>query len=193
MARKKGINDQEVLMRMRQVFKNYGYDNASLTLLSKETGLAKAGLYHHFPNGKVSMAEAVLDDVGQWVRDNVLAVLNSEMPPRLRLQQMILALIELYEEDSKSCLIGLFSYGTALNHFQVRLANSLELLIKGITKTLIDAGIDKTTARNRSEQAVMLIQGALVVARVMNSNQIFLKTMNEVPGNLLKPNDSMIN
>lgn len=193
MARKKGIDDQEVLMRMRQVFKNYGYDNASLTLLSKETGLAKAGLYHHFPNGKVSMAEAVLDDVGQWVRDNVLAVLNSEMPPRLRLQQMILALIELYEEDSKSCLIGLFSYGTALNHFQVRLANSLELLIKGITKTLIDAGIDKTTARNRSEQAVMLIQGALVVARVMNSNKIFLKTMNEVPDNLLKPNDSMIN
>lgn len=192
MARHKTIKEQDVLLRMRQVFKEHGYDNASLSLLAKQTGLAKAGLYHHFPNGKLSMAEAVLDDVGQWTQDHVISVLESEIPPKLRLQKIISALIQLYEEDSKSCLIGLFSYGEALKHFQIRLASSLEQLIKGITKTLVDAGIEETTARSRSEQTVMLIQGALVVCRVMDSNQIFLQTMNEIPNNLLKPVDSII-
>lgn len=187
MARNKGIDGQEVLLRMRQVFKHYGYDNASLSVLSKETGLAKAGLYHHFPNGKVSMAEAVLDDIGQWVKVNVIAVLESEILPEIRLKKMVSALIELYEEDTKSCLIGLFSYGEALEHFQIHLANSLKSLMNGITKVLVDAGIEEKIAKSRSEQAVMLIQGALVVGRVMNSTDIFLKTMNDLPDDLLKP------
>lgn len=38
-----------------RTFIRYGYDGASVRLLAAASGLSKASLYHHFPNGKPAM------------------------------------------------------------------------------------------------------------------------------------------
>ncbi|MEM8810542.1 MAG: TetR/AcrR family transcriptional regulator, partial [Cyanobacteria bacterium P01_G01_bin.38] len=37
------------IAKLTPVFRRYGYEGASLSMLSKATGLGKASLYHHFP------------------------------------------------------------------------------------------------------------------------------------------------
>ena len=49
MARKTTVDDDELLEKLTKVFTSYGYDGASLTILSSATGLKRASLYHRFP------------------------------------------------------------------------------------------------------------------------------------------------
>ena len=43
-----------------QLFRQHGYDGATLSKISQVTGLGKASLYHHFPKGKDEMVQEVL-------------------------------------------------------------------------------------------------------------------------------------
>ena len=49
MARPQSVQDQDLMQRLSCVFRDVGYDGASLSILSEATGLKKASLYHRFP------------------------------------------------------------------------------------------------------------------------------------------------
>ena len=65
------INEDELLDRLTDVFRTYGYEGASLSRISEVTGLQRASLYHRFPGGKEDMAKAVLSRAGQWLINRV--------------------------------------------------------------------------------------------------------------------------
>jgi AcrR family transcriptional regulator len=46
----------DTLPTLAEVFREHGYEDASLSLLSQATGLGKGSLYHFFPGGKEEMA-----------------------------------------------------------------------------------------------------------------------------------------
>ena len=73
---------------LMRLFRQYGYDGATLSKISQATGLGKASLYHHFPGGKDQMVEVVLDYLECWLDQNVVQTLNSSGEPLFRLQQM---------------------------------------------------------------------------------------------------------
>jgi AcrR family transcriptional regulator len=50
----------EMLGRLLDLFRDNGFDGASLSDISDATGLGKSSLYHHFPNGKEEIALQVL-------------------------------------------------------------------------------------------------------------------------------------
>jgi TetR/AcrR family transcriptional regulator, lmrAB and yxaGH operons repressor len=50
-----------------------------------------------------------------------------------------------------------------------------------------DAGIAPTTAHQRAEEAIALIQGALVLTRGLNDPKIFERILNQMPNTLLRP------
>lgn len=54
------MSKEEVIAQLTKVFRQYGYEGATLARLSEATGLGKASLYHHFPKGKEEMAAVVL-------------------------------------------------------------------------------------------------------------------------------------
>ena len=90
------IPKEEVVARLFVVFRDHGYEGASLTELSRATGLGKSSLYHYFPGGKEDMARAVLDFVDAWFAQNVFAPLQGKGAPRERLQRMLDAMDGLY-------------------------------------------------------------------------------------------------
>jgi len=49
-----------LLRQLGQVFRERGYEGATLTQLAAATGLGKASLYHHFPGGKAEMADVLV-------------------------------------------------------------------------------------------------------------------------------------
>lgn len=59
-----------------RLFRQYGYDGATLSKISEATGLGKASLYHHFPGGKDEMVEVVLDSLECWLDQNVVSTLR---------------------------------------------------------------------------------------------------------------------
>ncbi len=60
MANVRKVEDEDLMHRLSEVFKEYGYEGASLAILSQASGLKRPSLYHRFPRGKQQMAEEVL-------------------------------------------------------------------------------------------------------------------------------------
>jgi len=66
----------QLLGIVAEVFREHGYEGASLSLIGEATGLGKGSLYHFFPGGKEEMARAVIAHIDGWFEDNVFAPLR---------------------------------------------------------------------------------------------------------------------
>ena len=56
----------DAITRVAEVFRELGFEGASLYEITERTGLSKGSLYHFFPEGKESMAAEILAHVDQW-------------------------------------------------------------------------------------------------------------------------------
>lgn len=187
MSRPRSIENGELIARMLRVFRANGYEGSSLSLLSKETGLANAALYHRYPGGKREMAEAVLTELRGWTRSHILAPLQEPGEPAEVLHAMCTQLDELYSSGHEPCLIGLFSSGEALEEFGASLGSSLADLMAAIADVLVHAGLPEQEAAERAEDAVIRIQGSLVVCRALGSTEPFTRMLGRLPAQLLAP------
>lgn len=180
------MSRDEVIKRLAGAFRRHGYDGASLVRLSEATGLGKASLYHYFPGGKADMAAAVVDYVRTWIRDTAFAPLHEDGAPEERLNRMILALNDVYSGGHGACFIDLFSISDAES-----LRRAMDLMVGEFIDEFAaiagEAGLDATTARRRGEDAVVAIQGALVVARATNNVEPYRRILAALPARLLAP------
>ncbi len=173
------------------VFQQWGYDGATLSRLSAASGLGRASLYHHFPDGKASMAAAVLAYVSAWWAANIFEPLGDRTSaPRERLERFSARLLEFYQGGQSNCLLNTMTLGSARDLFGKQVARSLRQLIATLAEVAIEAGIEAPIARQRAEEAVIQIQGALVLARGLDSTTAFERTLAALPERLLAPAES---
>ncbi|HLZ66498.1 MAG TPA: TetR/AcrR family transcriptional regulator [Aliidongia sp.] len=176
---------EEVVARLMQVFRREGYDGASLARLSEATGLGRSSLYHHFPRGKEDMAEAVLALSGARVGRLVLEPLAAPGLVRGRIEAMARGFRDFYDGGQASCLIELFGVGTTGAQFTEPLTRSIATLTGAIADVLIEAGLAEDVARRRAEDAIIAIQGSLVLSRAGGSTAPFHRVLAELPDRLL--------
>jgi TetR/AcrR family transcriptional regulator, lmrAB and yxaGH operons repressor len=155
----------KVVQRLVTVFRSYGYEGATLARIAQATGLGKASLYHHFPNGKQEMAEAVLQFVGQWFENTILAPLHSSDQPVTRIQLMSEHLRQFYDRGRSACLLALFTLGDADDLFHEQVHLMLRAWIDSLADLAMSIGVPAPEALRRAEDAVMQVQGALVLTR----------------------------
>lgn len=185
MARPSTISDAELLNRLSAVFRDVGYAGASLAELSKATGLKRASLYHRFPGGKEQMAREVLKAANDWIADNVLSLLKSEAPPRARIIAMGARLKSFYSGGKQACLLNMLSSAHIQNGpFTKQIKAMFQALIDGLSAVLIEAGYDEVDAAARSERAVILLQGSLVLSRGTGSTRPFQTFLSTLPDEL---------
>jgi TetR/AcrR family transcriptional regulator, lmrAB and yxaGH operons repressor len=174
MARPQLVDDAEVLGRLSQVFRDVGYEGASLALLSAATGLKKASLYHRFPGGKQQMAEEVIAGALGWYEANVMGPLNAKGDPRARITTVAANLDDFHAQGQKACLFNMLAAPKSHDGpFTDAIRGAFEELVAAFTKVCRDAGCDAKTARWRAHRAVMMLQGALVVTRGLGSQTPF--------------------
>lgn len=177
----------EVIIQLLKVFRQHGYEGATLTQLSQATGLGKASLYHHFPRGKEEMAAAVLSHANDRMAANIIAPLQDrESSAALRIDAMITKVNELYSCGQQPCLLAVLALGESQELFQAQIQQALKLWIDTLADVLLDAGLDKQVARTRAEDAVIKIQGALIVARGLKDVAPFERVLQHLPEELLK-------
>lgn len=169
-----------------QLFRQYGYDGATLSKISEATGLGKASLYHHFPGGKDEMVEAVLDFLQQWLGENILAALRSEGDALTRLRRMCDRLIELYDGGHQPCLSAIFLLGSARDVFHAKVEALFRAWIDAIATVLIEDGMDEERAKYQGEDAAIAIQGSLILSQGLNDPSPFMRVIQQLPQKLVE-------
>ncbi len=181
------LSKDEVLERLTQVFRDYGYDGATLSLMSQATGLVKASLYHYFPKGKQDMASAVLERLGAQFQETVLAPLQKEDEPAALIRNMCNNVAAFYRDGTVSCILEIFSLGHARELFQDTIRQRLHRWVEILAGVLARSGLDEALAHKRAAQAIMKIEGALVMRRAMDDQRVFLDMLADLPADLLSP------
>ncbi len=181
------LTREEVVARVMAVVRRQGYDGASLTELSKATGLGKSSLYHHFPEGKADMVAAVLDHLEAQLEATVFAPLRAPGAPAARLRRMNASLDAFYREGREACLLASLGVGDSSAPFHPRVKQLFAAWRDAIAAAVRDGGHSRTTARARAEEALVRIEGALVLARSMGEPAIFGRTLKALPAALLAP------
>jgi TetR/AcrR family transcriptional regulator, lmrAB and yxaGH operons repressor len=174
MARPQSVEDAEVMAKLSCVFRDVGYEGASLAMLAESTGLKKASLYHRFPNGKQQMAEEVLASALGWYAVNILDPLRSDASPAERVAAVVRHLDGFYAGGRHACLLNMLaSPRTELGPFSDAIKGAFEALVSTFTAVARDAGHDAKAAKLRAERTVMLLQGSLVMSRGLGSSKPF--------------------
>ncbi len=179
------LSREEVIDRLMQVLRQQGYAGASLAELSKATGLGKSSLYHYFPDGKDDMTRAVLGQLAARLDRALFNPLRAAGPPRRRLDAMVVTVNAFYRGGREACLLGNLVVGETRERFHHEVAAIFEEWIAAIATVLRDAGFAKGLARTRAEDAVVRIEGALVVAQGSGNEDLFERTIRRLPADLV--------
>jgi AcrR family transcriptional regulator len=179
------ISRDDAVARLFEVFRDHGYAGASLADLAYATGLGKSSLYHYFPGGKEDMALAVLAYADAWMNEHALAALRGTGTPRVRLQRMLDALDELYAHGESVCLLGTLVLGGSRDRFQKQLHAAFSRWLDAIVAVLNEAGIPRAVARERAEDAIARIEGALILSAGLDDPAPFRRTLRRLAKDLL--------
>ncbi len=175
------VNDEQLINRLTDVFRLHGYDGASISRISKATGLERASLYHRFPGGKEEMVQTVLERADDWFERHILAPLEEPGNAKQNIKTMAQRLKEFYSAGQKSCLLDSLSFGDDSHGLQEHIQQSFAGWIDGLAQVSRKAGLKPKAARQRAEEAVLRIQGALVLARGTGDTKPFLRILESLP------------
>lgn len=155
-----------------EVFREFGYEGASLSRITERTGLGKGSLYHFFPGGKEEMARDILVHVDHWFVENMFRPLERDAPAA-GIEKMWAATTDYFHSGRRICLVGAFSLDETREPFSAEIRLYFARWIKALSGALARGGLDPREARQLGEATVGGIQGALVLARAMRNAKIF--------------------
>ncbi len=175
------IDEDHLLDRLTEVFRLHGYQGASLSLIAEATGLKRASLYHRFPGGKKEMAEAVLQRADTWFVSHILAPLTEPGEPSARIREMANRLSDFYGGGHHSCLLDSLSLGDEDVAIRRHIERSFTAWLGALVGIARESGLSPATAKLRAEEALVHIQGALVMARATGETQPFARVLQNLP------------
>ena len=170
----------DLLAMIGEVFREHGYEGASLALIGAATGLGKGSLYHFFPDGKEEMARAVIAHVDGWFEENVFAPLRDSGDPRAGIEHMLEATDRYFRSGRRVCLIGAFALEESRDLFANQIKNYFGRWVMHLADALTRAGHGKTEATELAEETVVAIQGALTLARAADDAAVFSRALRRV-------------
>ena len=178
------LTDKELLDHLVDVFRTYGFEGASLSRITEATGLQRASLYHRFPGGKEEMAAAVLSHASQQLGENALSRLEGTTDPAARVRLMAQSLREFYEGGQKSCLLDSLSFSDSSETIHQQVAGAMSFWSKKLEEVAKSSGLSPRAAQRWSEDSLVRIHGALVVARATANCAIFDRILDDLPASL---------
>ena len=172
----RAVHDRaDAIPALAEVFREYGYEGASLALISQRTGLGKGSLYNFFPGGKAEMAEAVLDHIGAWFERAIYAPLRDHRDPAVAIRQMFDNTDAYFHSGQRVCLVGALALALADSRslFGERIKAWFAAWRDALAGALRRLGHKPEVAADMAEDCVAAIQGALVAARAFGDIAIF--------------------
>ncbi|WP_256077501.1 TetR/AcrR family transcriptional regulator [Massilia sp. YIM B04103] len=163
----------DIVPLLAEVFRQYGFEGASLARIGEGTRLGKGSIYHFFPGGKEEMADAVLADIDAWFRDNIFIPLAENAEPRAGIARMFADVERYFDSGQRICLLGVFALGSERDRFAARVQAYFAAWIAALGAALQRSGHSALEASELAEETVAGIQGALVLSRALQTPASF--------------------
>ncbi|MET0226780.1 MAG: TetR/AcrR family transcriptional regulator [Dokdonella sp.] len=171
-------NDRaDILPALGELFREHGYEGTSLALITQKTGLGKGSLYHFFPGGKEEMAAAVLAHIDEWFERHLFEDLRNETDAHAAIHAMFRTVDAYFLSGRRVCLVGAFALGGVRDRYAGRINAYFAVWIDTLAAALRRAGKPPAAARFAAEDAVAMIQGALVAARALDDAAVFRRAL----------------
>ncbi len=167
----------EIVDRLFTVFRDRGFEGASLADLSRATGLGRSSLYHYFPDGKDQMAAAVLARAEAVVESQIFQAAQAPEALRIRVRKIVSALEQMYSGGRTPCILGQLATASLGTSARESLRKSLERWTTAIAKLAQDGGMKEVRAREFAEDWVARLQGALIVQAANGSTSAFERAL----------------
>jgi TetR/AcrR family transcriptional repressor of lmrAB and yxaGH operons len=181
----KSVGDRaEVVPLLAEAFREHGFEGASLSVISQRTGLGKGSLYNFFPGGKAEMGAAVLAHIDAWFETEVFAPLRVDGEPRAAIGAMRRAVDDYFRSGRRTCLVGAFALDHVRERFPGQIPDYFAAWRDALAGTLERGGLAAAPARDAAEDALIQIQGALVLSRAMDDLAVFAKALDRMEARL---------
>ena len=168
---------RDVLPILAEVFREHGYEGASLALIGEATGLGKGSLYNFFPGGKEEMASAVLEEIDGWFEREIYEPLRLRADAAIAIVMTLGAVDDYFRSGRRVCLVGAFALGDVRDRFAAAVQSYFARWIEALASALQRGGKSEIDARHAAEEAVLAIQGAIVLARALDDTGPFTRTI----------------
>ncbi|WP_017815045.1 TetR/AcrR family transcriptional regulator [Paenibacillus shenyangensis] len=166
----------DIIPLVAEVFRELGYEGASLSKITARTNLSKGSLYHFFPGGKEEMAAVILDNVDQWFISNIFEPLEKS-EPWSAIDHMWQEVDTYFQSGQRICLMGAFALDETRDRFTTAIQQYFVRWIEALSAALVRADVPKEKADQISEEAIVGIQGGLLLSRALNDNSFFERTL----------------
>ncbi len=172
------INDDVLMTAVVEIFRQYGYEGTTISLLSTVTGLKKSSLYHRFPAGKEDMAKAAVAYVQMEIQQTMIVpLLNRTLAPEVRFNTMIAAVQLFFVDGSKNCLLNVLSLGEVKPNIQQQLNAIYDAFLYALERLAQEIGMDAHEAKLWSERFLIFLEGALVIQRLTKNKLMFIQQL----------------
>jgi TetR/AcrR family transcriptional regulator, lmrAB and yxaGH operons repressor len=170
----------DAIASLAEVFREHGYEGASLALIGKATGLGKGSLYHFFPNGKEEMVRAVLAEIEQWFEDSVYSRLRDGDDADAAIAAMLDETAKYFKSGRRVCLVGALAVANTRDLFAQAIRGYFVAWVDALQAALVRQGRNAEQARLLSEDAVLTIQGAIVLSRALDDPAFFQRAIDQL-------------
>ncbi len=164
----------DLIVALDAVFRQRGYEGATLAELSRACGLSKASLYHHFPGGKDEMARVLLRRAVAELNDRAYRQLDR---PARRWHERLTGFVEGFSEycdaGARNCLVAELAATGAREKFVTEIENQTNEWLRQLSAAFAETGISEKRARRRAQDLMNTLYGALVMARLSNDVKAF--------------------
>jgi AcrR family transcriptional regulator len=181
------VSDEVFLATAIDLFRTYGFEGVSLKQLADATGLEKASLYYRYPGGKDAIAMAIAEALITWLQTNVFDTLVKSGPSRKRVSSVAEKLREFYAGGSKSCLLEVLSIRGGSKELQLALKAAMQTMVSAFTQIAKESGHGSFAARSKAEEAIVRLEGSLILARVLGDTTCFERVLRGLPDLLTAP------
>jgi len=167
------LSRDAIVVLLTELFRRNGFEGVSMADVAKATGIGKSSLYHHFPGGKDEMAAAVMEAVGAWVAENLVAPLTSPTSRAERVNAMLANIAALYDGGDKPCVIASMMVGAEAGPILPAIRAAVAAWLDALQQALQDTGAPASVARAAARDAVARIQGSLILCRALGDPEPF--------------------
>lgn len=176
MSTKRTLTDRaDAVPALAEAFREYGFEGASVSLLSQATGLGKGSLYNFFPGGKTEMMDAVLSDIDDWFARRIFAPLEGARDPAAAISAMMTDVTVYFRSGRRVCLVGWVGLGSSGDAFSVRLKTYFARWIAALAQCLGHGHVPPSETHLLAEDTVSGIQGAIILTRALGDEATFTR------------------
>lgn len=166
------IKKEELVSIAGNLFRMKGYAGTSIDDIAKACALTKGSLYHHF-SGKEELALAALDQVHQFYREKIFALILESNPAGPReLAAFNAAIEEFFRRHPHGCLLANLSMeaGIVAEPFGACIAAFFNDWLSCYAK-VFGAYYTPAAAMAKAEDALAIVQGCVLMNRIRHNLQ----------------------